>query len=182
MANRLPLAFALAAALAACGCAGRPREVIVKVPSFYEFSSARGPLHVVVDPYDRPDKSRYIFETNFARRGYFPVHLIFQNFGVQSYSLRSATATLRYADGTRAAAVPLDRLPSAAREHPLASTFSSEVLGGLVGPGETRSGFIFFSKASSGAPSEAASLDLEGMVDEGTGNRFDLAISLQPHS
>ncbi len=182
MANRILFALILAAPLVAGGCAARSREVVVKVPSFYDFSSSRGSLYVVADPYVEPDKSRYIFDASFARKGYFPIHLIFQNFGSQSYSLESATVELHYEDGSRGGAVPLESLPERAKSHPLARAFGSEVLGGKVGPAETRSGFMFFSFGRTGRSSDVASLDVRGLVEEGTGNRFDLAIPLQRSS
>ena len=162
------------------GCAAKPQEVIVKVPSFYDFTSARGALHAVADPYDAPDKANYIFDSSLGHQGFYPIHLIFENFGTEAYSLELATATLRYADGSRAQAVALEQLPRSARRQPLAAAFGANVLGGRVGPGETRSGFMFFpADPSGGSGREAVSLEVDGLVEEGTASRFDLAIPLQ---
>src|SRR3990167_11236979 len=72
-------------------CAHHPRLApIIKIPDFYEYKIKADPLEIVLDPYERPYKTNYLFSTDITEKGILPLHLIIWNQSGDAFDLGSA--------------------------------------------------------------------------------------------
>lgn len=86
--------------LSSCSAYKAP-EFVIRHPDFYESKVSHDQLTVVADPFISEGKQVMLFNYNAARKGIYPVHLIFFNEGQKSYSLEGTRAQLVTSTGKR---------------------------------------------------------------------------------
>jgi len=117
-------------------CAHHPRlDPVIKIPDFYEFKTKKNSLDIIVDPYDRPYKINYLFNTDITKKGILALHLIIWNNGDSSYDMSQAKISVRSLEGKEY--VPLS--PDQVSKRVLTNTVAR-----MVGFGALGTAFIFF--------------------------------------
>ncbi len=87
------LTLVLSALLISCGGYRHP-DFVIRVPSYYAHQAESGPLTVAADPYLTEGKQDMLFNYYPAKKGLYPVHLIFFNQGKDVYDLKKLDISL----------------------------------------------------------------------------------------
>lgn len=117
-------------------CAYHPQlKPVIKVPDFYDFKVREGGLDIAVDPYEKPYKIKYLFNTDITEKGILALHLIIWNNGISTYDLTPAKIFIRSLDGREYKPMPADQVS----ERVLPSTIER-----VLGFGAMGTALIFF--------------------------------------